>query len=136
MSMILAISASDMHRRGLEERSPGRPTAEDHARYYYGMAVRDLRQLLESPKRRVSQRELEMIFICVFLMIIHEWQYGFGGRSLQLHLHGLRSLLETFPNMFQVQDLDAVLLAANGEQLETVTGRMSFMQAQLLLCLL
>ena len=151
MSMILAISASDMHHRhrhslGLLSQPPLAPAAEQHARYYYATAVRDLRKLLESPKRQVSQEELQMILVCMFLMVIHEWQYGGGSQNLQLHLQGVRSLLEAFPNMFRVKDLDSVLLGMeeDDDQSESSSsswssspiGRMSFVHEQILLFIL
>lgn len=97
MRMILALSASDMHRSGLVVRSPGRPNAEDHPRCQYGLAVKKFRQLLETPSREVSQVKLEMILATMFLMVMYEWQFGHCSRHLQLHLQGVRSLLESHP---------------------------------------
>ncbi|PWY65696.1 Rh-like protein/ammonium transporter [Aspergillus heteromorphus CBS 117.55] len=135
MRMILALSASDMHRNGLVHRSPGRPTAEDHGRYHYGMAVKEFRQLLETPKQQISFAELEMIFATMFLMITYEWQFGHCVRHLQLHLQGVRSLLETHPELFQIRDVNEVLLAMESEQPDMVS-RASFISDQFLLWML
>lgn len=82
MRMILAIAACDMHRNGLVTRSPGRPTADDHGRYHYGLAVKEFRQLLETP-RQVSLDEVETVFATVFLMIAWEWQFGHSVRHVR-----------------------------------------------------
>jgi hypothetical protein len=81
--MILALSACDMHRNGLVVRSPGRPTADDHGRYHYSLAVKEFRQLLETP-RQVSLDEVETVFATVFLMIAWEWQFGHSVRHVRL----------------------------------------------------
>lgn len=135
MRMILALSASDMHRSGLVIRSPGSPTAEDHARYQYGLAVKEFRQLLERPNREVSQAELEMILATMFLMVTYEWQFGHCSRHLQLHLQGLRSLLESHPQLFQVKDVNDVLQSVDAEQPEE-SSKVSFIPEQFLLWML
>ncbi|BCR93407.1 Zn(II)2Cys6 transcription factor [Aspergillus luchuensis] len=136
MRMILALSASDMHRNGLVVRSPGRPTAEDHGRYHYGMAVKEFRQLLETPKPQVSFAELEMIFATMFLMVAYEWQFGHCVRHLHLHLQGVRSLLETHPELFHVRDVNEVLLAMEADQPSDTVSRASFISDQFLLWIL
>ncbi|GAB1218042.1 hypothetical protein ATERTT37_007288 [Aspergillus terreus] len=136
MRMILALSASDMHRQGLVVRSPGRPTAEDHARFHYGHAVKEFRQLLESPKRELSTTELEMIFATMFLMVTYEWQYGNCVHHLQLHLQGVRSLLESHPELFQIKDVTNVLLSMDAEHSDDSVPRVSFIPEQLLLWIL
>lgn len=107
MRMLMAVAAGDMHRRGLETRSLREPTADDHARYHYGMAVQGFRHMLETPRRDISRAELEMIFLSMFLMVMYEWQFG-NVRHLQLHLRGTRSLLENHPELFQDRGVDDV----------------------------
>jgi len=98
MRMILALAACDMHRNGLVIRSPGRPTADDHGRYHYGLAVKEFRQLLETP-RQVSLDEVETVFATVFLMIAWEWQFGHSVRHVRiLCLQRLISYLTLFVN--------------------------------------
>ncbi|KAJ5953725.1 hypothetical protein N7501_008004 [Penicillium viridicatum] len=89
MRMILALSASDMHRNGLIVRS------QDHGRYHYSQAVKEFRQLLETP-RQVSLDDVETVFATVFLMIAWEWQFGHSVRHLQLHLQGVSFIPEQF----------------------------------------
>ncbi|KAL3454400.1 Rh-like protein/ammonium transporter [Aspergillus insuetus] len=134
MRMILAISASDMHRNGLAVRLPGHPTAEDHGRYHYGRAVKEFRQLLETPRELVSQAELETIFATMFLMICYEWQFGESVQDLQLHLRGVRSLLESHPLLFENKDVDEVLMSMDLEPTER--PKVSFIPEQLLLWIL
>lgn len=135
MRMILALSASDMHRNGLIARTPGRPTAEDHGRYHYGLAVKEFRQSLVSP-RQVSPAELEAIFATMFLMVTYEWQYGHSVRHLELHLQGVKSLLESHPELFQIKDVNNVLLSMEAEESNESESRVSFIPEQLLLWIL
>ncbi|KAL4918322.1 Rh-like protein/ammonium transporter [Aspergillus aurantiobrunneus] len=136
MRMILALSASDMHRNGLVVRSPGRPTAEDHAHYHYGFAVKEFRQLLETRKGPISQAELEIVFATMFLMISYEWQFGQSVHDLQLHLRGVCSLLESHPNLFEVKDMDDVLMSIDVAQAGNSVPKVSFIPEQLLLWIL
>ncbi|KAL4777071.1 Rh-like protein/ammonium transporter [Aspergillus nidulans var. acristatus] len=132
MRMILALAANDMHRNGLAVRSPGRPTAEDHARYHYGLAVKEFRQLLETREKPLSQPELEIVFASMFLMISYEWQFGQSVQDLQLHLRGVRSLLESHPKLFDGKDVDEVLMFMDTVQPEAAP-QVSFIPEQLLL---
>ncbi|KAL3456052.1 Rh-like protein/ammonium transporter [Aspergillus heterothallicus] len=134
MRMILALSASDMHRNGLAVRLPGHPTAEDHGRYHYGRAVKGFRQLLETPRESVSQAELETIFATMFLMIHYEWQFGESVQDLQLHIRGVRSLIESHPRLFENKDVDNVLMSMDLEPTERPT--VSFIPEQFLLWIL
>ncbi|KAL2817065.1 Rh-like protein/ammonium transporter [Aspergillus cavernicola] len=136
MRMILALSASDMYRNGLVVRSPGRPSAQDHARYHYGLAVKEFRQLLETPQGPISQVELETIFATMFLMISYEWQFGQSVHDLQLHLRGVRSLLESQPQLFEVKDVDEVLMCMDPVQEDNSPPKVSFIPEQLLLWIL
>ncbi|CAG7954649.1 unnamed protein product [Penicillium olsonii] len=138
MRMILAIAACDMHRNGLVTRSPGRPTADDHGRYHYGLAVKEFRQLLETP-RQVSLDEVETVFATVFLMIAWEWQFGHSVRHLQLHLQGVRSLLETHPRLFRIKDMNEMFLAPEIQtpsNENSTVARVSFIPEQFLLWIL
>lgn len=140
MRMILALSASDMHRHGLVVRSPGRPTADDHGRYHYSLAVKEFRQLLETPRREVSLEELETIFATMFLMVTYEWQFGHSVRHLQFHLDGVRSLLESHPQLFRLKDVNDVFLLAPGTDGPSVedgtVSKVSFIPEQFLLWIL
>ncbi|KAL5338253.1 Rh-like protein/ammonium transporter [Aspergillus crustosus] len=134
MRMILALSACDMHRNGLVVRFPGRPTAGDHARYHYGLAVKEFRQLLETPQGPISRAELETIFATMFLMITYEWQFGQSVHDLELHMRGVRSLLESHPKLFEIKDVDELLMSMEAQ--EDSTPRVSFIPEQLLLWIL
>ena len=133
MRMILAISAGDMHRNGLVEISPRAPTTEDHARYHYSLAVQEFRQSLETPKG-VTPVDLEMILATMFLMITYEWQFGRYPRHLQLHLQGIRSLLESHPELFRLKDVSD--FSGDVTQGDEVMPKMSFIPEQFLLWIL
>ncbi|KAJ5128147.1 hypothetical protein N7448_008926 [Penicillium atrosanguineum] len=113
MRMILALSACDMHRHGL----------------------------VRPPRRHVSVEELEIIFATMFLMVTYEWQFGHSVRHLQLHLHGVRSLLESHPQLFRFKDVNDVFLSAestndNSPTDERSISKVSFIPEQFLLWIL
>ncbi|KAL2868919.1 Rh-like protein/ammonium transporter [Aspergillus lucknowensis] len=136
MRMILAMSANDMHRNGLMVESHGRPTAEGHARYHYGRAVKEFRQLLETPPRPFSPAELETIFAIMFLMVCYEWQFGESVHYLHLHLRGVRSLLESHPELFGNKNVDEVLVSMDSGSADISAPTVSFIPEQLLLWVL
>ncbi|KAJ5178674.1 transcriptional regulator family: Fungal Specific TF [Penicillium coprophilum] len=132
MRMILAISASDMYRNGWITRS------QDHGRYHYSQAVKEFRQLLETP-RQVSLHDVETVFATVFLMIAWEWQFGHSVRHLQLHLQGVRSLLETHPQLFRIKDVNDMLFSPGIDTLANDAAnvtKISFIPEQFLLWIL
>ena len=135
MRMIMAVSAGDVHRHELEIRSPGRPTAEDYARYHYGLAVKEFRQMLETPRQDVSRSTLEMIFLAMFLLIMYEWQFG-NVRNLQLHLRGVRSLLEMHPELFQDRGVNSVFSLMDVDESDQALPKLSLAPVQMLLWIL
>lgn len=92
--------------------------------------------MLETPRRHVSHIELEMIFVTMFLMIMYEWQFGTHVRHLQLHLQGVRSLLETHPELFQDRDVNNVFSLMDAEEPDEVVPKISFVPVQMLLWIL
>lgn len=135
MRMIMAVSAGDMHRHELDVRSPGRPTAEDYARYHYGLAVQEFRQMLETPRQNVSRTTLEIIFLAMFLMTMYESQFG-NVRNLQLHLRGVRSLLEIHPELFQDRDVNNVFSLMDVDEPDQGLPKISLAPVQMLLWIL
>lgn len=139
MRMILAIAASDMHRRGLIPNSVGKDASKNPGRYHYEAAVQEFRQYLEEHAATgemhgdlVAESECEIIFCIMFLMIMYEWYYGHSVKDLQLHLQGVRCLLKAHPKMFTMKGMaDAILSTGSIPK-----KGLSFMPAQLLLWVL
>lgn len=139
MRMILALSASDMQRRGL---LGTQEASKNHARYHYDRAVREFRKYLEEDRGGISSQrkeggktaesECEMIFCTMFLMIMWEWHFGHSVKHLQLHLQGVRCLLKANPEMFIAKDMTDSVLTTGWSP----SRKMSFMLAQLLLWIL
>lgn len=77
-----------------------------------------------------------MVFATMFLMISYEWQFGQSIQDLQLHLRGVRSLLESHPNLFQIKDVDEMILSMDSAHAEDAIPRVSFIPEQLLLWIL
>ncbi|OQD87826.1 hypothetical protein PENANT_c005G02551 [Penicillium antarcticum] len=102
------------------------------------LAVKEFRQLLETP-RQVSLDEVETVFATVFLMIAWEWQFGHSVRHLQLHLQGVRSLLETHPQLFRIKDVNDMFLSPGPGSPSDEPGtvaKVSFIPEQFLLWIL
>ncbi|KAJ5497599.1 hypothetical protein N7463_009586 [Penicillium fimorum] len=101
-------------------------------------AVKEFRQLLETP-RQVSLDDVETVFATVFLMIAWEWQFGHSVRHLQLHIQGVRSLLETHPQLFRIKDVNDMFLSPEISTLANDTvgvAKVSFIPEQFLLWIL
>lgn len=121
MRMIVALSANDMHHSGLSPASsPSRPTAVDHARFQYANAVKEFRELLETPGRDFTQGDLEMMFVTMFLMITYEWQFGRNISHLQAHIQAVRSLLETQPDFLRIKDVTDLLSGGAGHGISLI----------------
>lgn len=139
MRMILAIAASDMHRRGLVPNAAGQGASKNPGRYHYEVAVQEFRQYLEEhgaagemQEEFAADSECEIIFCIMFLMIMYEWYYGHSVKHLQLHLQGVRCLLKAHPKMFTNKGMtDAILSTGSIPQ-----KGLSFMPAQFLLWIL
>ena len=75
----------------------------------------------------------------MFLMVTYEWQFGSSVRHLQLHLHGVRSLLDSHPHLFRLKDINDVFLAPEDEDNapeDKVISKVSFIPEQFLLWML
>jgi hypothetical protein len=139
MRMILAIAASDMHRRGLVPNSTGQDPSKNPGRYHYEAAVQEFRQYLEEHAATgetqgdlVAESECEIIFCTMFLMIMYEWYYGHSVKDLQLHLQGVRCLLKAHPKMFTMKGMTDAILSTGS----IPKKGLSFMPAQFLLWIL
>ncbi|RFU27505.1 hypothetical protein B7463_g8821, partial [Scytalidium lignicola] len=97
MRMILAIAATD------KSRHHDRDGQEDKGRSYYGLAVREFRDLLTHVDPNISRSDVQMIFAIMFLMIIYESLFGHSVSHLQMHLHGVVTLLKAHPEIFRMQ---------------------------------
>ncbi|CRG86946.1 hypothetical protein PISL3812_03959 [Talaromyces islandicus] len=139
MRMILAIAASDMHRRGLVPDSSGKGSSKNPGRYHYEAAVQEFRQYLEehgaigkTQEGFAAGSDCEIIFCTMFLMVLYEWYYGHSVKHLQLHLQGVRCLLKARPKMFTTKGMTDAILSTGS----IPNQGLSFMPAQLLLWIL
>lgn len=139
MRMIMAISASDMHRRGLIPNSAGQGRYKNPGWYHYEVAVQEFRQYLEGhgtsndmQKGQATELEFEIIFCTMFLMIVYEWYYGNSVKDLQLHLQGVRCLLKTHSMIFTTKGMTGDIFSTGSIRKK---GH-SFMAAQFLVWIL
>lgn len=92
--------------------------------------------MLETPRRHISHGEFEMISVTMFLMVMYECQFGHHVRHLRLHLQGVRSLLETHPELFQNRNVGNVFSLMDSDQADPTTSDISFVPIQMLLWIL
>lgn len=135
MRMILAIAASDIHRRKVFADSDpmAHQAAKYHGRHHYGLAVQEFRQLLEqgltNNRDDRSSEDVEMIFCTMFLMITFEGYFGNSVKHLQMHLQGVKCLVQAHPELFARKEAKSMILMTG----ESSNERPSFLPAQFLL---
>ncbi|GFF35953.1 C6 zinc finger domain protein [Aspergillus udagawae] len=97
MSMILATTASEIHRSRLHDCSstrvylPANDSSDIDGRVHYGTALSRLREALTEGAKTPSK--LEAIFITLWLMVDYENRFGSGASTINIHLRGVESLL-------------------------------------------
>ncbi|KAF9891359.1 hypothetical protein FE257_004215 [Aspergillus nanangensis] len=101
MSMILASTASEIHRSRYHDSSSGSSPArgcvvrhdlsEVDGRRHYGRALSGLREALKQDVK--SPARIEAIFITLWLMVDYENRFGNGASAISIHFHGLQTLL-------------------------------------------
>jgi hypothetical protein len=97
MSMILATTASEIHRSRLHDcdntrvYSPTSDSSDIDGRVHYGTALSRLREALAEGVKTPSK--VEAVFITLWLMIDYENRFGSGASTINIHLRGIESIL-------------------------------------------
>ncbi|CAI6042553.1 unnamed protein product [Clonostachys chloroleuca] len=86
MNMVLAISASEMHRQGLQS------NGVDCGLRRYALAMEDLRVGLERVADVRPKIGVEILLLSIFLMLNYEIHYSASPERIRAHLEGLRAL--------------------------------------------
>jgi hypothetical protein len=86
MNMVLAISASEMHRQGLQS------NGADCGLRHYALAMEDLRVGLERVAGIKPKIGVEILLLSIFLMLNYEIHYSTSPERIRTHLEGLRAL--------------------------------------------
>ncbi|PKX95935.1 uncharacterized protein P174DRAFT_511608 [Aspergillus novofumigatus IBT 16806] len=100
MSMILATTASEIHRSRLHACENTRvypPTSNSSdidGRVHYGTALSRLREALAEGVKTPSK--VEAVFITLWLMIDYENRFGSGASTINIHLRGIESILHNY----------------------------------------
>lgn len=95
MRMILAISASEMHK--MEKSSPWSSSLQlrDAGLNHYNAAVRELSVSLNLQDGRDATQSMERLLTALLFMLDYEVKFGYSREHLRMHLAGVRSLFET-----------------------------------------
>lgn len=97
MSMMLASAAREIHRSKLydTENSYDQLVSNEQSdmdgRVHYGRALSGLREALKRDVK--SPRQIEAIFITLWLMIDYENRFGSGASAINIHIRGIETLL-------------------------------------------
>lgn len=92
MHMVLALTASEMHKEGIQSQNP----AVDRGLYHYNMALQYLRNCLE----KGGQESAEAMIAMIFFMVQYELQFSASVDRVRAHFEGLWAVISTHP-LFQ-----------------------------------
>lgn len=123
MSMILATTASEIHRSRLFDNGHGgslefNGVSDVHGRMHYGQALSGLREALVHDVK--PPEKLEAIFITLWLMIDYENRFGSGSVGMDVHMHGITGLLfnHVLPSVKYTEELRVAFSSKGGEALD------------------
>jgi hypothetical protein len=97
MSMMLASAAREIHRsklydtQGSFEQLMSNEQSDMDGRVHYGRALSGLREALKRDVK--TPRQIEAIFITLWLMIDYENRFGSGASAINIHIRGIETLL-------------------------------------------
>ncbi|KAL4898665.1 hypothetical protein BDV59DRAFT_206936 [Aspergillus ambiguus] len=97
MSMILASTASEIHRARCHDSSAAHARAvpddlsDVDGRRHYGRALAGLREALKQDVK--SPARIEAIFITLWLMVDYESRFGNGVSAINIHIRGIVTIL-------------------------------------------
>jgi hypothetical protein len=97
MSMMLASAAREIHRSKLYDTANSydqlmsNEQSDMDGRVHYGRALSGLREALKRDVK--SPRQIEAIFITLWLMIDYENRFGSGASAINIHIRGIETLL-------------------------------------------
>ncbi|XHF96726.1 hypothetical protein AWENTII_000345 [Aspergillus wentii] len=122
MSMILATSASEIHRSRLYDCDtvPGSlpidALSDVDGRMHYGRALSNLREALKQDVK--PPEKLEALFITLWLMIDYENRFGSGKSAINVHMRGITTLLfnHVIPSL---KNMGSLRIAPNPEDEES-----------------
>lgn len=126
MSMILATTASEIHRSRLYDcdNAPGSLPVDSLSdvagRVHYGQALSGLREALTHEVK--SPEKLEAIFITLWFMVDYENRFGNGAVGINIHMQGIMSLLfnRVLPSLKQAEAMQIAF--AEGRAINWLTS--------------
>ena len=135
MRMILAISASEMHRNTNPSTSTITCDSHDVGLHHYNLAVRELSGLLAQKDDFDANRRMERLLATLLFMVDYEVKFGYSRHHLRLHLEGVRSLLKSYENsLLNSQRRQAIGWRENNGDDETKPAtELSLLSCQMLL---
>jgi hypothetical protein len=134
MSMVLAISASEMRSRGLLTKENSFNHGVDLGIHHYGLALKQLQSSLGRSTRTKAGQGVEYLVASVFLMINYETLFPTSTSTdrVRTHLEGLWALISTHP-LFQL--IPGTSPAPEYAEESTAAGNLSLSCHMVLWCL-
>jgi hypothetical protein len=135
MRMILAMSASEMHR--IENGSSSATASDSHdlGLFHYNLAVRELSVFLGQEIAGDVKQRLERLLAALLFMVEYEVRFGYSRHHLRLHLQGVRSLFESYENFVLNRQKQRLITSAEhaDAESEVADSQLSPLSSQLLL---
>lgn len=135
MRMILAMSASEMHRIENGSNSATANDSHDPGLFHYNLAVRQLSVFLRQETGGDAKQRLERLLAALLFMVEYEVRFGYSRHHLRLHLQGVRSLFESYENLMLNRQKQQQITSAEhaGGESEVADSQLSLLSSQLLL---
>lgn len=135
MRMILAMSASEMHRLENGSSSATANDSHDLGLFHYNLAVRELSVFLGQEIAGDVKQRLERLLAALLFMVEYEVRFGYSRHHLRLHLQGVRSLFESYENFVLNRQKQRLITSAEhaGGESEVADSQLSPLSSQLLL---
>jgi hypothetical protein len=134
MSMILATSASEMHKRRLQSSYHSNQHHLGDGLHHYSVALTQLRHRLASYSSINEEPNVELMVASIFCMVNYEIQFptSSSAERIKMHLGGLWTLMSTH-SLFQRLNQDEVAL--EGPKDKTAVASLSLSCQLILWCL-
>lgn len=114
--MILALSASEMHRSGLHEQTISLNRSFDPGLHHYTLGLADLHSCIKEERQSTNQESVEAAIVALFFMVHYELQFSVSMERVKMHIQGLYALINSHP-LFQQQATDGPGRGSPGSQL-------------------
>jgi hypothetical protein len=109
MRMVLAFSATEMHRKGFQVGHNSENPGVDLGLYHYNLALEYLHDCLAQKQSVGGEEDVEAIISIIFFMVYYEFQFSRSANRVKAHLRGLCAVINAHP-LFRENNGDETML--------------------------